>query len=101
MKASEQARKDTSPRRVNVTSKSPVGDISVVTLIRTDTTLDHSQKTEKVCHTGCGVTAPITQCENMVMAHFADTLTNITLNLVASIHFPIADVGTQKFPQNW
>ena len=30
-------------------SKSPVGDISVVTLIRTDTTLDHSQKAEKVC----------------------------------------------------
>ena len=27
------------------------GDISVVTLIRTDTTLDHSQKAEKVC---CG-----------------------------------------------
>ena len=35
--------------KVNVTSKSPVGDISVVTLIRTDTTLDHSQKAEKVC----------------------------------------------------
>jgi hypothetical protein len=34
-----------------VTSKSPVGDISVVTLIRTDTTLDHSQKAEKVCLT--------------------------------------------------
>ena len=34
-----------------MTSKSPVGDISVVTLIRTDTTLDHSQKAEKVCHT--------------------------------------------------
>ena len=33
----------------HVTSKSPVGDISVVTLIRTDTTLDHSQKAEKVC----------------------------------------------------
>ena len=32
-----------------VTSRSPVGDISVVTLIRTDTTLDHSQKAEKVC----------------------------------------------------
>ena len=31
-----------------MTSKSPVGDISVVTLIRTDTTLDHSQKAEKV-----------------------------------------------------
>ena len=29
-------------------SRSPVGDISVVTLIRTDTTLDHSQKAEKV-----------------------------------------------------
>ena len=39
----------TSPRRkIHVTSKSPVGDISVVTLIRTDTTLDHSQKAEKV-----------------------------------------------------
>ena len=35
--------------KINVTSKSPVGDISVVTLIRTDTTLDHSQKAEKVC----------------------------------------------------
>ena len=32
----------------NVTGKSPVGDISVVTLIRTDTTLDHSPKAEKV-----------------------------------------------------
>ena len=42
--------KETSPhRKINVTSKSPVGDISVVTLIRTDTTLDHSQKAEKVC----------------------------------------------------
>ena len=35
-------------RKINVTSKSPVGDIPVVTLIRTDTTLDHSQKAEKV-----------------------------------------------------
>ena len=34
---------DTSPAKIDVTSKSPVGDI-VVTLIRTDTTLDHSQK---------------------------------------------------------
>ena len=31
-----------------MTSKFPVGNISVVTLIRTDTTLDHSQKAEKV-----------------------------------------------------
>ncbi len=35
-------------RKMDVTSKSPVGDISVVTLIRTDTTLDHSQQAEKV-----------------------------------------------------
>ena len=31
-----------------VIGKPPVGDISVITLIRTDTTLDHSQKAEKV-----------------------------------------------------
>ena len=43
-----QAQEDTSPAKIDVTSKSPVGDISVVTLIRTDTTLDHSQKAEKV-----------------------------------------------------
>lgn len=48
-RAAEQARANTCPRKINVTSKSPVGDISVVTLIRTDTTLDHSQKAEKVC----------------------------------------------------
>ena len=34
--------------KITVTSKTPVGVISVVTLIRTDTTLDHSQKAEKV-----------------------------------------------------
>ena len=39
--------------KINVTSKSPVGDISVVTLIRTDTTLDHSQKAEKVWSVCC------------------------------------------------
>ena len=38
--ASERAHEDTSPAKIDVTSKSPVGDISVVTLIRTDTTLD-------------------------------------------------------------
>ena len=42
--APEQAREDTSPAKIDVTSKSPVGDISVVTLIRADTTLDHSQR---------------------------------------------------------
>ena len=40
-----------------MTSKSPVGDISVVTLIRTDTTLDHSQKAEKVWSGGALVAA--------------------------------------------
>ena len=39
-------------RKIVVTCKSPVGDISAVTLIRTDTTLDHSQKAEKVCPLG-------------------------------------------------
>ena len=48
MEAPEQAREDTSPTKIDVTSKSPVGDISVVTLIRTETTLDHSLKAEKV-----------------------------------------------------
>ena len=52
--------------KIFVTSKSPVGDISVVTLIRTDTTLDHSQKAEKVwvvlrsccgCVCGCAYAA--------------------------------------------
>ena len=41
-------RKHHPQRKIGVTSKTPVGVISVVTLIRTDTTLDHSQKAEKV-----------------------------------------------------
>ena len=49
MRVPEQAQEDISPAKIDVTIKSPVGDISVVTLIRTDTTLDHSQKAEKVC----------------------------------------------------
>mgnify|MGYP003327305685 CR=1 FL=1 len=54
MRRSPSKLKRTLPQtKIYVTSKSPVGDISVVTLIRTDTTLDHSQKAEKVCsHTG-------------------------------------------------
>ena len=52
--------KRTSPQaKINVTSKSPVGDISVVTLIRTDTTLDHSQKAEKVWCIALQQQAPI------------------------------------------
>ena len=38
-----------SPRKIDVTRKLTVVSVSVVTLIRTDTTLDHSQKAEKVC----------------------------------------------------
>ena len=41
-----------------MTSKSPVGDISVVTLIRTDTTLDHSQEAEKVTFTLIALMSP-------------------------------------------
>ena len=52
-----------SRRKINVTSKSPVGDISVVTLIRTDTTLDHSQKAEKVCTTHA-VSASARECQD-------------------------------------
>jgi hypothetical protein len=51
-------------RKINVTSKSPVGDISVVTLIRTDTTLDHSQKAEKVWLPYRGVCSQNTQMQH-------------------------------------
>ena len=49
-----------------MTSKSPVGDISVVTLIRTDTTLDHSQKAEKVCSSDKkrGITLASARCHS-------------------------------------
>ena len=46
-KTLEQAQEDTCPAKINVTIKSPVGEVSIVTLIRTDTTVDHSQKAEK------------------------------------------------------
>ena len=36
--------------KIIVTKESPVEDLTVVTLLRTDTTLDHSQKAEKVCN---------------------------------------------------
>ena len=49
-----------------VTSRSPVGDISVVTLIRTDTTLDHSQKAEKVW-TGRGGGANVPKYKKITM----------------------------------
>ena len=48
VRASEQAQDRLSPEKIDVTSKSPVGDISAATLVRTDATLDHSQKAEKI-----------------------------------------------------
>ena len=59
-RALEQAQADAPAAKIDVTSKSPVGDISVVTLIRTDTTLDHSQKAEKVCFHVSAVLGPST-----------------------------------------
>ena len=56
-------------RKINVTSKSPVGDISVVTLIRTDTTLDHSQKAEKVCVEQPASKAAGEQCKHRSVSH--------------------------------
>ena len=34
---------------IDVTCELPTGNVSVVTLIRTDTALDHSKKAENVC----------------------------------------------------
>ena len=44
----EQAHEPISPTRIIVASKSPIGNISVATLIRTDITLDHREKAVKV-----------------------------------------------------
>ena len=41
-------RKPVPRRKIDVKREPPVGGVSVFTLIRTDTTLDHSQKAEKV-----------------------------------------------------
>ena len=50
-RATGKPREHRSPRKIDVTGKLTVASVSVVTLIRTDTTLDHSQKAEKVCST--------------------------------------------------
>ena len=47
VKAPKQAQEDTSPTKIDVTSKPPVGDTPVVTLIRTDTTLDHGHTQQR------------------------------------------------------
>ena len=63
MRRSPSKLKRTLPQsKIYVTSKSPVGDRSVVTLIRTDTTLDHSQEAEKICSTQRGCPTLATSC---------------------------------------
>ena len=52
-RATGKPREHRSPRKIDVTGKLAVASVSVVTLIRTDTTLDHSQKAEKVWSTAC------------------------------------------------
>ena len=53
-----QALRRSAPRKNSMTVIVPfVRNISVVILIRTDTTLDHSQKAEKVCPLGVRVTS--------------------------------------------
>ena len=52
VRAPAQAREDTSPEKTNMTSKYPVGDISVVTLLVRDATLNRSQKAEQVAGRG-------------------------------------------------
>ena len=63
------------PRKIDVTSKAPVGAISIVTLIRTDTTLDHSQKAEKVwgplCPGGVEHTDNVNECARPRVSAFA------------------------------
>ena len=56
-RATGKPREHRSPRKIDVTGKLTVVSVSVVTLIRTDTTLDLSQKAEKVwvSYTPCGV----------------------------------------------
>ena len=49
--------------KIIVTKESPVEDLTVVTLLITDTTLDHSQKAEKVCKCSMvGICEPSCNC---------------------------------------
>jgi hypothetical protein len=68
-----------------VTSKSPVGDISVVTLIRTDTTLDHSQKAEKVCSV---ISAAFLQHSNCIFSN-SFTISEASASRMARMAFII------------
>ena len=78
-------------RKINVTSKSPVGDISVVTLIRTDTTLDHSQKAEKVWIGWGGVRSHNTQMQHQCMWQGFYSMTSCALGAALNA------MGSTKF----
>ena len=51
------------PLKIKMTVKTPIGVILVVILIRTETTLDHSQKAEKVCPKLVGRASRVEACE--------------------------------------
>ena len=60
-----------------------IGDVSVVTLIRTDTTLDHSQKAEKV-YSGLGELALSAQIETH-LAHACQKPHILTVSFATSL----------------
>ena len=110
LRTPEQAQKDFSPEKINATSKSPVGDISVVTLIRTDTTLDHSQKAEKVwsnvlharrldrvdrvCFGNAALTGTIFRCIDIYTMHLS---ASHAMELICSIeHYNITHIGSSS-----
>ena len=63
-------KKDPTPKNLMTVESFRIGSISVVILIRTDTTLDHSQKAEKVCPVNVARTgwAMVLDCD--VGAHY-------------------------------
>ena len=91
-----------SPSKNYVTSKSPVGDIPVVTLIRTDTTLDHSQKAEKVCGINADAYEPHTGKPHMCWLCGGQARSEHALCPWALANrICIVSVGTRRFRKNW
>ena len=85
-----------------MTSKSPVGDISVVTLIRADTTLDHSQKAEKVCGINADAYEPHTGKPHMCWLCGGQARSEHALRPWALANrICIVSVGTRRFRKNW
>ena len=81
-----------------MTRKLPVGSISVVTLIRTDTTLDHSQKAEKVWAVVCK-NPPIQNTEKEMqpeMGCFAFPVARLQRRVLAACFFQ--NINSSKLP---